>query len=264
MSIHSNNFFSNVLRRQATVNVILPEPLGADGQVLPAYTQGPQLLPTIWLLHGLGGDATTWLRRTNIELLATQYRVAVVMPQTERGFYTNMVHGPQYWNFLTQELPARMQYVFPLATDRAHNYVMGNSMGGYAALRWALSAPAKFSAVASLSPVADLVRFCTEQAAIMPDFDLAFDPQHLANSPASLSYLLAHYQPVDPGLRVLATTGDADILRSMDDALRPQLAAKFGTDFTWQEQAGHHDWQLWNQQLPAALHWLLKGSWQVV
>ncbi|MFD1420042.1 alpha/beta hydrolase [Lactiplantibacillus songbeiensis] len=264
MSIHSNNFFSNVLRRQVTVNVILPEPTGPTGGVLSAYARGPQLLPTIWLLHGLGGDATTWLRRTAIEQLATQYRVAVVMPQTERGFYTDMVHGPHYWSFLTQELPARMQYIFPLATDRARNYVMGNSMGGYAALRWALSEPQRFAAVAALSPVADLARFRTEQAAIMPDMDLAFDPQQLDDSSVSLTHLLAHYQPVTPSLRVLTTTGSADILRSMDLALRPQLAAQFGTDFTWQEQVGHHDWSLWNQQLPAAMHWLMKGSWQVV
>jgi len=264
MSIHSNNFFSNTLRRQVTVNVILPEPVGPDGKVLAAYASGSQCLPTVWLLHGLGGDATTWLRRTNIELLATQYRVAVVMPQTERGFYTDMVHGPRYWTFLTQELPARMHYLFPLATDRAHNYVMGNSMGGYAALRWALSEPTQFTAVAALSPVADLARFRKEQAALMPDFDLAFDPEQLTQTSVDLAYLLAHYQSVTPELRVLETTGSADILRGMDLALRPQLAAHFGPDFTFQEQIGHHDWQLWNQQLPAAMHWLLKGSWQSV
>lgn len=144
MSLHQNNFYSNVLQRPTNVTVILPEPINAAGRVADAYVQGTQLLPTVWLLHGLGGDATSWVRRTNIELLATQYRVAVVMPETDRGFYTDMVAGPNYWTYLTTELMPRLRFMFPLATERAHNFVMGNSMGGYGALRWALNFPKKF------------------------------------------------------------------------------------------------------------------------
>ncbi|GAB7169358.1 hypothetical protein TUA1478L_13540 [Lactiplantibacillus plantarum] len=95
MSIHSNNFYSNVLRQSVQVQVILPEPVNAVGQILPDYSSGEQQLPTVWLLHGLGGDATSWLRRTEIELLATQYRVAVVMPETGGDFIRiwSMVHA---------------------------------------------------------------------------------------------------------------------------------------------------------------------------
>ena len=35
MSIHSNNFYSNVLRQSVQVQVILPEPVNAVGQILP-------------------------------------------------------------------------------------------------------------------------------------------------------------------------------------------------------------------------------------
>ena len=100
MSIHSNNFYSNVLRQSVQVQVILPEPVNAVGQILPDYSSGEQQLPTVWLLHGLGGDATPWLRRTEIETLATQYRVAVVLAETGRGSYTNTVHGTRYWDRL--------------------------------------------------------------------------------------------------------------------------------------------------------------------
>ncbi|VDG21010.1 alpha/beta hydrolase [Lactiplantibacillus mudanjiangensis] len=264
MSIHQNNFYSNVLKRPTNVTVILPEPMTASGSVATDYVSGSRLLPTIWLLHGLGGDATSWVRRTSIELLATQYRVAVVMPETDRGFYTDMVAGPKYWTYLTTELMARMRFIFPLASERAQNFVMGNSMGGYGALRWALNFPEKFAAVAALSPVTDLAKFQQEQAALMPDFELAFSPEQLATGPANLPYLLAHYQAPTPALRVLMTAGDADILRDMDEQFRPQLAVKLGSDFTWQQQAGRHDWTLWNQQLPAAMHWLIKGGWRIV
>ena len=133
-------------------------------------------------------------------------------------------------------------------------------MGGYGALRYALTYPQQFAAVAALSPVTDLKKFHVEQADIMPDFDLAFSPEQLQNTAVDLQYLLRH--STDWGtLRVLMTTGDRDILNAMDEAFRPQLAAVFKERFEWHSQAGHHDWQLWNQQLPYAIHWLIKGGW---
>lgn len=264
MSIHSNNFYSNTLRRSVTVQVILPEPVNPAGEVEAQYRSGRQLLPVIWLLHGLGGDATTWIRQTAIETLATQYRVAVVMPQTERGFYNDVPEGPKYWTFMTEELPERMRFIFPLSDDRAQNFVVGNSMGGYGALRWALSNPEQFAAVAALSPVTDLSRFRIDQAAIMPDFDGVFDKQHLLDSPVSLDYLLDRLSTEHTDLRVLMTTGSEDMLREMDWAFKPRLVAKFGEQFMWHELPGRHDWPLWNQQLPQVMHWLMRGSFKAV
>lgn len=262
MSIHTNHFFSNTLRRAVVVQVVLPEPINPAGRVEAAFCSGHPLLPTLWLLHGLGGDATSWLRETNIERLATQYRVAVVMPQTERGFYTDMVAGPAYWTFLTEELPVRMRYLFPLSADPQRNYIAGNSMGGYGALRWALSYPQSFAAVAALSPVTDLAAFRQEQASIMPDMDLAFAPGQLTGTPVDLSYLVQHFDPNVSKLRVLMTTGTEDMLRSMDERSRQAFTVKLGDRFNWQMAPGRHDWPLWNAQLPAAMHWLVKGTYQ--
>lgn len=261
MSIHINSFFSNVLQRSTTVQVILPEPLNGSEQGTTSGTRGRTVLPTLWLLHGLGGDASTWIRETGIERLANQYHVAVVMPQTERGFFTDMVHGPRYWTFMTEELPKRMQAFFPLSSDPAKNFVAGNSMGGYGALRWALTYPQRFGAVAAMSPVTDLERFRTEQAAIMPDMDVAFDPQTLTGTAVDIGYLVGHFDPDTSELRVLMTTGDQDMLRAMDRASRPQFATALGDRFTWQEQPGRHDWPLWNAQLPRVMHWLVRGGY---
>lgn len=264
MSIHSNNFYSNTLRRSVTVAVILPEPMNPAGEVEARFRSGKQLLPVIWLLHGLGGDATTWIRQTAIETLATQYQVAVVMPQTERGFYNDVPQGPKYWTFMTTELPERMRFMFPLSAEPSQNFVVGNSMGGYGALRWALSQPWHFAAVAALSPVTDLSRFRVDQAAIMPDFDGVFDKNKLTDSAVSLDYLLTRLPADKTNLRVLMTTGSEDMLRGMDVAFKPALAAKFGSRFLWQERPGRHDWPLWNQQLPQVMHWLMKGTFKAI
>ncbi len=231
-----------------------------DGNVLPEFTKGNKKLPTIWLLHGLGGDSSIWLRRTSIEQLATQYQVAVVMPQTERGFYTNMFQGPNYWDFLTKELPDRMQFIFPLSTKKSDNYLIGNSMGGYGALRWALTFPEKFNAVAALSPVTNLAKFKTEQAKTMPDFDLAFNSDELSGSNIDIEYLLNHLED-SSSLNVLITTGSDDILRNMDQASKSQFSNVFKDNFTWRKDPGQHNWTLWNKQLPIVMKWLFnKGE----
>lgn len=260
MSIHINNFYSNTLQRFVETRVILPEPTDESGNVLSDFTTGNKKIPTIWLLHGLGGDSSIWLRRTAIEQLSSQYKVAIVMPQTERGFYTDMVHGPNYWTFLTQELPQRMQFIFPLSTEKNDNYIIGNSMGGYGALRWALTYPDKFNSVAALSPVTDLAKFKKEQAEIMPDFDLAFDSDKLSESNVDLKYLLNHFKSPN-SLRVMITTGSTDILRNMDQTSKSQFSNVFNENFTWREDIGQHDWNLWNKQLPIVMEWLFnKGE----
>ncbi|WP_125764771.1 alpha/beta hydrolase [Companilactobacillus hulinensis] len=257
MSIHINNFYSNVLQRFVETRVILPEPMDDTGNVMKEFTTGSKRIPTVWLLHGLGGDSSIWLRRTAIEQLATQYHVAVVMPQTERGFYTDMVNGPKYWTFLTQELPQRMQFIFPLSQAKEDNYLLGNSMGGYGALRWALTYPEKFNSVAVLSPVTNLSEFRNEQSHIMPDFDLAFDRNKLSNSNVDIKYLLDNFETSN-SLRVMMSTGSDDILRKMDYESKEQFEKVFKDKFTWRKDDGQHNWTLWNKQLPIAMDWLFK------
>ena len=135
-------------------------------------------------------------------------------------------------------------------------------MGGYGALRWALSYPQKFAAVAALSPVTDLSKFRTDQVAIMPDMDRVFDPTTLRGTPVDIAYLVDNSDPAASRLRLLMTTGTQDLLHDMDVASHQPFTAKFGDRFSWYELPGHHDWPLWNQQLPSVMNWLVKGSFR--
>ena len=47
--------------------------------------------PTLYLLHGLSDDHSTWMRRTSIERYATELGLAVVMPAVNRSFSYNFV-----------------------------------------------------------------------------------------------------------------------------------------------------------------------------
>lgn len=62
-----------------------------------------------------------------------------MIPRVETSFYTDMVYGHQYFTFVSEELPKFVRAIFPLSDKREDNFVAGMSMGGYGALKLALS-----------------------------------------------------------------------------------------------------------------------------
>jgi S-formylglutathione hydrolase FrmB len=69
-----------------------------------------------------------------------------------------MHKGYRYWDFVSQELLHKARGFFPLSSAREDNFVAGLSMGGYGALKLALSLPERFAAAASLSGVTDVAQ----------------------------------------------------------------------------------------------------------
>jgi putative tributyrin esterase len=97
--------------------------------------------------------------------------LSVVMPNVHRSFYTNMRSGYRYWDFVSQELLEKARGFFPLSSAREDNFVAGLSMGGYGALKLALTLPEQFAAAASLSGVLDVAERRVDRS---EDFELIF------------------------------------------------------------------------------------------
>lgn len=96
-------------------------------------------MPVLYLLHGLSDDHTSWVRRTDIDRYAEEWGVAVIMPEVQRSFYCDMTNGPRYFTYIVDELPALCQRLFRVSARREDNFVAGLSMGGYGAMKAALS-----------------------------------------------------------------------------------------------------------------------------
>ena len=146
--------FSDALGLSVSFYVLLPQK--ATGQIGMAGGEKRDKYQTLYLLHGLSDDHTTWMRRTAIERYAAERHLAVIMPAVGRSFYQDTASGAKYWTFLSEELPALCRNWFPLSTAREDTFAAGLSMGGYGALRLGLAGPEKFAAVASLSGALDL------------------------------------------------------------------------------------------------------------
>ena len=67
--------------------------------------EGNGKYPTLYLLHGMSDDHTIWQRRTSIERYVSDLGLAVVMPSTHLGWYTDMYRGHKWWTYISQELP---------------------------------------------------------------------------------------------------------------------------------------------------------------
>ena len=108
----------------------------------------------LWLLHGTCGDNMDWVRRTNIELYATEKNLVVVMPSALNSNYSNWedtMLGYNMYDYLTEELMPLIYGWLPVSNKREDNFIAGLSMGGRGTIKYAVNHPEKFAAAAVLS-----------------------------------------------------------------------------------------------------------------
>ena len=161
-------YYSKVLNVCSTVNVILPE---ADQGIGVDASKVGKLPKVLYLLHGYSDDHSIWMRRTSVERYAAQHNLAVIMPAVNHSFYCNEVQGERYWDYVSEELPKTMHTFFRLSDKPEDTFVAGLSMGGYGAMKLALSYPERFGAAASFSGVTDIADMShrSEQSLIQMD-----------------------------------------------------------------------------------------------
>jgi S-formylglutathione hydrolase FrmB len=138
--------------------------------------------------------------------------------------------------------------------EPADTFVAGLSMGGYGALKLALTHPERYAAAACLSGALDLVAFAKN-----PDRDevmgRVFD--HQVRSGDDLFALLAAARAVPP-LHVSCGTEDwlyASCKRFAD------AARAAGVEVTTDFRPGEHVWSLWDAVIQDVIAWLpIRGT----
>jgi len=230
------------------LNVILPDDLAHGGEALKERK-------VLYLLHGLSDDASAWPRYTNIEIIAREHGLVVVMPSAGRSFYADMANGQAYFSYITEELPAWLAATFRISSARENTYIAGLSMGGYGAFKAAFLRPDLYTAACSLSGVLALNALLAppdkiENQALMHEFDLLFGG--LQNLPGSLNdpmtWLKNAAEGSTPLPRLFAACGLEDDLLPLN-RLFVHTAAKVGVPLDYHEEPGKHDWIFWQRQI---------------
>ena len=247
MALLTCDFFSDALQVGTSMTVVLPQQTEEQIGVTGGGSDGPP--PLLYLLHGLSDDHTAWQRYTAIARYAEKAGLAVVMPAVHRSFYANEAHGHRYWDFVSEELPG-IVHEFLRVTDRPEEtFVAGLSMGGYGALKLALTHPGRYAAAASLSGGLDLRTVLTkpERAELLARvFGGAVGDEN------DLFTLVAQASGVPP---LYLGCGTEDPLLPGTRRFADEAAAA-GVDVTVDLRAGTHEWSLWDAMIADVIAWL--------
>jgi S-formylglutathione hydrolase FrmB len=236
------HYFSTALGKQTSAYVILPE-----------VGTGPY--PVLYLLHGMSDDHTIWLRRTSIERYVATLPLIVVMPNGERSFYCDAVEGYPFGTAIGVELVDRVDRTFPTHAERSGRATAGLSMGGYGALRLALTYPERFCAAVSHSGALGFGhrKVGHDGKPLSPEY-LRILGENPMGGQNDLHALVTTIPPDKlPALRI--DCGTEDFLLDANREYHSHLKAE-GIPHEYEEHPGAHNWDYWDIHIQDTLKFL--------
>lgn len=258
MAFLQMNVYSNVLEMEVCVDVILPQK--TEKKIGTESSGRTEELPVMYLLHGMGGNHSVWSRRTSIERYVNDLGIAVIMPSTDLGWYTDTTYDMKYWTYIAEELPVICHELLPqLTKKRELTFAVGLSMGGYGALKLGLRKPENFGAIASLSGAVAIgermedmlaIRNAAYWEGIFGSLEQVPGSEH---DPLALVRQLAQSGQAAP--KIFLCCGEQDFLLSANQELAAQLKA-LDFDYTFETSPGDHNWAYWDVQIQRVLEWL--------
>ena len=242
MALLRCDVYSACLGMETTVQVVLPD----KGAVSDARL--------VYLLHGLTDNSTAWQRYSRAESYAAQYGAALVCPEVQRSFYTDMYAGANYFTYITEELPAICRRLFGVTQDANKTYVMGLSMGGYGALKAALRFPQQYAGCAAFSAVTDVKALFAsnlQQLHTQREDAAIFGPTLLPPPEDELFALVENAILQKKMPRTFLCCGSEDSLVDKNRRFRDTLTA-LGGKAAYCEWPGTHNWEFWDEALRQA------------
>ena len=250
MALLQVDFKANALQRRVRINVVLP--VDKDAHESWADHRG---IPykTLYLLHGIYGDANSWLTNSNVVRYAEEKNLVVVMPDGENGFYLD---HPDYMNcfsqYVGQELVDVTRRMFPLSDKREDTMIGGFSMGGYGALRTGLKFSDTFGVIAGLSSALILESHANQQQtgpATSAYMDAMFGKGDVVNSDLNPAFLIRKLVEEKAALPMLYLgCGAQDFLISANEAF-DALLTQLHVPHTFRVTDGRHDWDFWEKEI---------------
>lgn len=231
-------FHSASLGRDMHYRVLLPREYGQGGR-----------FPVLYLLHGLYGNYLDWDTRTGLENYARNLPILIVMPDADDSWYTNSATVPadKFEDYIAKDLIAEVDNRFATIRNRDARAIAGLSMGGYAAMKFALKRPDLFAFAGSLSGA---LNAGTNLNAQRPEFRAklleVFGPE---GSPTrrqnDVFRLLNASAPQTPYPYLYLACGTSDYFLQTNREFVSQLSSR-KIAYEFHETAGGHTWEYWD------------------
>lgn len=263
MAFMQVQFFSEILHMTVSADVVIPQAVKKEiGLDSKENRSGKH--PVLWLLHGATDDHTTWQRRTSIERYAAQKGLAVVMPGAHLSSYSNLAHGGDFYHYIAEELPQIMRGFFPLSDKREDNFIAGNSMGGYGALKIGINYPGQYEAIGCFSSAANRGRPIANNSGLFDDETwkmrnfIQYGGKDFTGTYEDTFYMAEKNKNLSVLPRIFHSCGKDDFLIDRARETRDFFRGLEGNPYryVYEEHEGIHEWEYWDEHIVDFLEFL--------
>ena len=238
-------FRSAALSREMPYRIYLPH----------GYAATRRRYPVLYLLHGLYGNFENWDKLTHLSTYAAGMDWIIVMPDAGNSWYANSATVPQdrFEDYILKDLIAEIDAQYRTIRARQGRAIAGLSMGGYAAMKFALRDPQLFFFAGSLSgaldPARDLDTRLPEFAPkLIEVFGAAGNPARAHND---VFALIKKAMPAGLPYLYLAC-GEEDRFLVVNREYVADLSGRHVL-YEYHENPGNHDWTYWDREIKPLL-----------
>ena len=246
-------FQSKLVNAKLPYNVVLPADY--DTSTTTRY-------PVLYLLHGLTGHYSDWILRTNVADYVAQYRMILVMPEGNDGWYTDSesVVTNKYETYILKELLPDVQQRYRTIEARYGRAIAGLSMGGYGALKFGLKYPATFVFAGSMSGAMGVTRLTEKDpgASSWATSMKLFGPVDSDTRKANDLFLIINQLSAArinalPFFYFDCGTEDSSLIFPYNRELAVLMSEK-KIPHEYRELPGDHSWRYWDRQVQEILN----------
>lgn len=152
---------ASVLENRAIPSEAMHRDIPAVIVVPDSYAKSTEAYPVVYLLHGFGGNQSTWPSITPLGELADRYNLIFVCPDGKDSWYFDIPADPnyRYETFVSKEAVQFTDQAYRTIKAREGRAITGLSMGGHGAMYLALRHKDVFGAAGSTSGGLDIRPF---------------------------------------------------------------------------------------------------------
>jgi len=234
------NSKSAVMNAEIPAYVILPD----------SYAASPKrTYPTVYLLHGYGGNYTVWLKRTKPDLqkLASAFDTIIVCPEGAASWYWDAPKNPasKFETYITTELVPQIDAKYRTVKSPSARAISGFSMGGHGALWLAFRHRKIFGACGALSGGVDIRPFSDNWKMIESLGELA-DNKDVWDSHTVIN--LIYTLPRDGSFAIYIDCGVNDFFYQVNEEFHKQLLYN-RVPHDYITRPGAHNHEYWNNAI---------------
>ena len=217
--------------------------------VIPDKALGQQAVacPVIYMLHGHGGNAKTWITvKPELPQIADEKGIIFICPDGANSWYWDSPKNPQYRyeTFVTKELVNYIDRHYKTIADRKGRAITGLSMGGHGAMWSAIRHKELFGAAGTTSGGMDIRPFPKNWEMSKQLGDKDTNPKVWDEHT-----VMTQIDKLQKGdLAIIVDCGEADFFLEVNKQFHNRLLEK-GIEHDFITRPGTHNGTYWNNSI---------------